>query len=92
MKTKLTLAAAAALVVGVAGLAIMATASNAAPIIKIKLSCWLGFTMSSADAFYKCAKTFHAVCKPTHAANTPIVVHLGGNQYRVEYGCSPKLT
>ena len=87
MTSKITKIAAAALVAGVAGIAALGGTSVAAPKYRFLIACASGFTKSGPANQYTCSKTFYRVCKKGFVRSEPMIVKLGTNKYRVQYGC-----
>jgi len=86
MKTILPKAAALALVAGVAAAALIGSTS-AQPKIVLHFDCFGDFKKSGETNNYACSKNFLQICKQGFQATNPVLNHLGGNKWKVSYGC-----
>ncbi len=83
MSTKLIAAAIAA----AAGAALIGTSAAAPPLNQASLECAFGFFKTGAADNYSCWRRFRVTCKQGLAASKPILIHLGGQDWKVSYGC-----
>ncbi len=89
MKSKLLIAAAAALVAGVSGIAILGNTSPAESKITLRYDCFPYFRKQNNGGGYRCRRVFNRHCKPDYSPNgQPVLRRIRGNTYVVEYNCS----
>jgi hypothetical protein len=78
---------AALLIAGTASIAVIG-AAEAAPQIKLNLTCWPNFKQDGAGGkSYSCYTNVGAVCKSGYYSFAPTVKQISKNLYRIEYTC-----